>query len=92
MTKEEELNELLNNLNNYMNYRTKLITGHELWCKFIYENGNYYVVNKQTQYKVLISSADICNYIIYVIDVNDPKMADIIYSRIDKINKKYENY
>ena len=85
MNKEEELNELLNDLNNYLNYKSKLRWGGEWFCYFIYENDKYYVVYKPVEEKEVLSDADICNYLI---DLDEPKMADIIYGRI---NKKYAN-
>lgn len=86
--KEEELNELLNDLNNYLNYKSKLRWGGEWFCYFIYKNNNYYVVYKHTNGKELLSLIDICNYLI---DLKEPKIADTLYDRIDTINKKYEN-
>ena len=54
-TKEKKLNELLNDLNNYLNYRSKLRWGYEWFCYFIYRNNNYYVVYKHTNGKELLS-------------------------------------
>lgn len=87
-TKEQKINELLNDLNNYLDYRSKLRWGGEWIYYFIYENGNYYVVNKPFEEKVVISDADLCNYLI---EIDESKIASIIYGRIDKINKEYEN-
>ena len=81
--KEQKIKELLTNLNNYINSKFILKRGYPFGWEYIYENGNYYVVNISNTEKHLISLIDIFNSLI---DVGEPEIADIISYKLSNEN------
>ena len=56
-----EFKKLLTYLNTYANSRSMLTTGCPWNYKYIYENNNYYRINKFTKEKTLTTKEDIAN-------------------------------
>ena len=75
----QEFKKLLTYLNTYANSRSMLLTGCPWNVKYIYENGNYYRINKFTKEKTLTTKEDIANDFKLI---SDDRMYDNIIYRL----------
>ena len=76
---EKRLKNLLSYLNTYANSRSMLTQGYPWNVKYIYENNNYYRINKFTKEKTLTTKEDIADDFKCI---SDTKMYDNIIYRL----------